>query len=133
MKKTVLLLTTFLLFAVNAGTDEVFGDKLPQPAKVQIVNNLPEKDSIYFSSGPYIRISGISSEKNKIINESIEREKSATVLSGYNRLFCATDKLFFVLLLQAGQEYIVRVEVDKITMINMANGAMQTIQQKNYW
>ncbi|MDR2923453.1 MAG: hypothetical protein LBU85_08955 [Treponema sp.] len=131
MKTRATFAAIFLLFIAGMGADDVFGDKLATPAKVQVVNSLPDRDSLF--SGPYIKVFGISSKKDEVISENIEREKSVTVTSGYSRLFCVTDKCLYVLPLQAGQEYIARVEADKVTLINMSGGAMQTIQQKNYW
>jgi hypothetical protein len=130
--KTISVTVIFFLFTANIGADDVFGDKLATPAKVQVVNSLPKGDG-WFPEMPYIKVFGIGSKKDEVINGNIEREKSATVLSGYDRLFCVTDKCLYVLPVQSGQEYIARVEADKVILINMGSGAMQTIQQKNYW
>jgi hypothetical protein len=136
MKKSILFVVLiFGLFATKVGTDEIFGEKLPKPAKVQVVNNVTENDIIW-SEGPYIRVFGISNDKDKIINETIGREKSANVLSGYDRLFCVGGNSFLVLPLKAEQDYIVRIEgkdTYTATMINITTGAIQTIQSKNYW
>ena len=136
MKKIMVVLLFFTITIISFSQEqEIFGVKLPRSAKVQIVNNLPENPNLYFSSGPYLYIFGIG--EKSFIRTSIERGKTENVTSLYNTIICMSDNSMFVINLEAGQDYMIRIErKDNIyiaNIINLTSSSILAIPSRNYW
>jgi len=88
-----------------------------------------------FSDGPFIRIFGIG--ENEVIAQTIGRGRSVNVTAIYNRVFVYNRNFLFILSLQAGHDYIVRLEggegVASAAKIDMTTGIIQAIQPGNFW
>ena len=108
MKKIIAVFYLALgLVSVNA--EDTFGDKLSAPAKVQIINKLPE-GNFEEPEMPYIYVMGVGTGETKYIWESIERNGTVDVLSAHSKIICLNENLLFVLELQANHDYIIRIE-----------------------
>ena len=98
-----------LIFSeTNLFADEIFGEKLDKHATVQVINNLSAPPSSW--SGEYVTVFGVQDNINFIWNAYLDKNKTVQVTSGYSRLFCFNKTVFFVLQLEAGHEYIVKLE-----------------------
>ena len=129
---------TLLLFAMSlpaAGANSPFGERLSTPATVQVVNNLTEDLRMIFSDGPFINVFGVG--ENGVIAQTVGRGRSVNAAAVYGIVFVYNRNFLFILHLQDGNDYIVRLEGegDNITasLINMTVGTINAVQPAGFW
>lgn len=150
MKKKFLCYGLFLL-CLSLNADDIFGKKLSEQAKVQVINNIRYSESYktdyqeFFGTpfrgppyGPRFYIFGI--DGNEVFIAEINETRSETFFFLFEKIYCICTGIIIELPLDSGHEYLLKLDGEygsdyfngEATLVDTTMGIVKVYKNKQF-